>query len=52
MLIELGELLIQYVKSEDMVADLLTKPVVGYTFAHLLTHLLGYYWKKEIYHGA
>jgi hypothetical protein len=41
-LIELGELIFEYVPTTEMVADILTKPLTGASFIYLLAKLLGY----------
>ena len=40
--VNLGELIVEHVKTEDMVADLLTKPLQGEQFVKLRNKLLGY----------
>lgn len=44
-LVEAGDLSITYVKTADMIADILTKPLVGAKFRYLLRKLLG--WKGD-----
>ena len=41
MLLESGELIVKYVKTSDMTADILTKPLVGAMFIYLLAKLIG-----------
>jgi hypothetical protein len=41
-LVEEGQLKLQYVGTKAMVSDLLTKPVIGAQFNHLLSKLLGW----------
>jgi hypothetical protein len=43
-LIDVGELVLEYVPSLEMVADLLTKPVVGAVFWKHLENMLGWNW--------
>jgi hypothetical protein len=41
-LVELGELIFQYISTNEMVADILTKPLTGALFIFMLKKLLGY----------
>lgn len=41
-LLELGKLILTYLPTAEMVADIMTKPLVGYKFRYLLRKLLGY----------
>ena len=47
-LIDEGILLLKYVPSKKMVADILTKPVVGAQFKYLLKMLLGLEWESVV----
>jgi hypothetical protein len=42
-LVEAGLLVVKYIPTLDMVADLLSKPIVGSKFVYLLGKLIGYY---------
>jgi len=44
-LIDTGEVLLKYVCSGELVADILTKPVTGSKFGYLLKKLIG--WSKD-----
>ena len=45
-LIDAEEIVLKYCKSEELVADLLTKPVTGAKFGSLLKKLIG--WSREV----
>jgi hypothetical protein len=44
-LIDAGVVILKYVRSGELVADILTKPVTGAKFSYLLKKLIG--WSKK-----
>ena len=50
-LIDEGEVILRYITSEELVADLLTKAVTGAKFKYLRTKLLGWNDEDEVKEG-
>jgi hypothetical protein len=46
-LIKLKELVLKFVPTGEMIADILTKPIIGNSFYYLRDYLLGYVNKPD-----